>query len=278
MVTSFTLPGICRSGRCLEYPAARAERQAARLAKDRLPSRQAHGISTQGSCAGAGGSREEVKKNMMRHRKVYLGSLVVLSALALAACSGGSDVMDGKGQVRIVMSSGAGAVTTSTPASGELGRTVAPGGDAIATPDCERPDRSLQAANVTFSSILARTLEGQLIDVTIALPATVDLLSLGGGREVTLPIGFLPPGTYDQLVVVMTQLELVLENGTKVTVTPPGGGWTAIVRVAEPFTVVEGQTTTVTIKFRRELSFGCGGGNGWEFHPEFHCDNDQDDD
>lgn len=134
---------------------------------------------------------------------------------------------------------------------------------------CE-PGQALQAASVTLSSILARTLEGILTDVTIDLPATVDLLSLGNGKEATLPIGFLPPGTYDQLVVVMTKLEVTLLNGTKVAITPPGGGWTAIVPVAEPFTVIEGETTTITLKLRKDLSFACGSGH-WEFLPKFEC-------
>jgi hypothetical protein len=71
----------------------------------------------------------------------------------------------------------------------------------------------------------------------------------------------------------MTELELVLQDGTKLAITPPGGGWTGIVGVVAPFTVVEGQTTSITINFRRDLSFGLGG--GWEFDPQFDCEDHQ---
>lgn len=179
----------------------------------------------------------------------HLGTPAALLALALAAC-GGVDT-GGKGQISIALSSSATTATSTT------------------TPDGHCP--ALQAASVTLSSILARTLDGVLVDVTVHLPVTEDLLALEGGKEVTLPLGYLPPGTYDQFVVVVTGVELTLASGTKIAITPPGGGWTAIVPVANPFTVVEGKTTAVTLKFRRDLSFACGMGH-WEFEPRFDCD------
>jgi hypothetical protein len=181
--------------------------------------------------------------------------LVGLSILAVAGCGGTSDTA-GKGQVSIVLS-GSGATGASL---------VTPSTASHTDSSCPAPT----AASVTFSSILARNLDGVLLDVTIDLPTTVDLLALGSGTETTLPAGFLPPGTYDQFVVVMKQLELTLASGTKVAITPPGGGWTSIVRVSEPFTMVEGQTTAVTLIFRKDLSFACGLGK-WDFHPQFEC-------
>ena len=180
---------------------------------------------------------------------------------AAAACSSGSDMTHGgQGRVQIVM-----AASSTAP--------VAP----AVTDGDSSTDYTLQAANVTFASILARNLDGELIDVTIDLPVTVDVLSLVSGGSFTLPAGFLPPGTYDQLVIVMTKLELTLADGTVVTIDPPGGGWTAVVPVGEPFTVVEGQTTSVTIRFRPDRSFHWLG-DGWGFDPEFDCDGNGDDD
>lgn len=218
---------------------------------------------------------------MSPHRRSVAFGVLVVAAVFLASCSGGSDgVMSaGKGQIRIVMSSPSAPLSTSgsgTPTARSVSTSASRLGPG-ATPTCDRPDLSLKAASVTLSSILARTLDGQLVDVSAALPTTFDLLALGGGNEVTLPIGFLPPGTYDQIVVVITSLELTLSDDTKVTVTPPGGGWTAIVNVTAPFTVVEGQTTTVNLEFRRDLSFGCGG-DGWAFDPKFDCDGSHEDD
>jgi len=191
-----------------------------------------------------------------------LGS-IVLSLSVLAACGGQSTA--GTGRVSIVLSSSGGTVASTAAGAQALGATADSTGPTW-DDHCAVP----QAASVTFSSILARTLDGKLIDVTIDLPVTVDLLALVNGKEATLPEGFLPPDTYDQFVVVMTQVELTLASGTKIAITPPGGGWTAVVPAAPPFTVAAGETTTVTLNFRRDLSFGCNLGN-WEFRPAFEC-------
>ena len=48
-----------------------------------------------------------------------------------------------------------------------------------------------------------------------------------------------------------------------------------MINVTNPFTVVEGQTTSVTIKFRPDRSFSWLG-SGWGFNPEFDCDGHHD--
>ena len=141
---------------------------------------------------------------------------------------------------------------------------------AATSPGESSPDQQLQAANVTFASILARNLDGVLTNVTIALPVTVDLIGLGTEGAFTLPAGFLPPGEYDQIIIVITSVALTLENGTIVTIEPPGGGWTAVIQAGSPFTVVEGQTTTVDLNFRRGRLFQLLNGR-WEFNPHFEC-------
>jgi hypothetical protein len=183
----------------------------------------------------------------------------------VSACSNGSNsvMQDGTGAVQIVMSASAAAPLVATATGGS-------GSDSSG-------DHNLQAANVTFASILARNLDGELINVTIELPVTVDLLGLVSGGSFMLPAGFLPPGTYDQLVIVMTELQVTLANGTIVTIDPPGGGWTAVIAVTEPFTVVEGQTTNVTIRFRPDRSFQWLE-DRWQFHPSFDCNGGDDDD
>ena len=181
------------------------------------------------------------------------------AALGMVACSGGNGMTNGgKGRVQFVMSSTATAPTVAADTSG--GSTT---------------DHTITAANVTFASILARNLDGKLINVTIDLPVTVDLLTLGTGGTFTLPAGFLPPDTYDQLVIVMTKVSLTLADGTVVTIDPPGGGWTSVINVTSPFAVVEGQTTSVTIKFHPDRSFSWLG-SSWGFNPEFDCDGHHD--
>ncbi len=195
----------------------------------------------------------------MNIRRLTLGAVAACLS-TLAACGGQQPA--NAGRVSIVLSSAdtTSALSAATAAVDGTARSVEPGHGCA----------GLQAADVTFSSILARTLDGKLTDVTIDLPVTVDLLELVNGKEATLPAGFLPPGTYDQLVVVMTQLEVTLSNGTKIAITPPGGGWTAVVPVSPPVTVVAGETTTIPLSFHRDRSFGCDLGR-WDFHPEFEC-------
>jgi hypothetical protein len=196
----------------------------------------------------------------LRSWKLALAATALSSTLL--ACGG----QDGPaGRVSIVLSS-SGSVASAGAAL--VGDAVAHGcedGDR-----CDSACKAPAAASVTFASVLARNLDGVLVDVVIDLPVTVDLLALASDRETTLPAGALPPGTYDQLVVVMTQLEVTLANGTRIAVTPPGGGWTAVVGVAPPFTVADGETTTVALDFRKDRSFGCRLGS-WEFRPEFGC-------
>ena len=162
-----------------------------------------------------------------------LGVVLAMGVLLLSlACSGGDPTRSGGGNFRLVMSTTGGSSTLGAGSSevaseaGDSGVALAPsndnnsGGDAL---------RRLQELNVTFASFLARNLNGELIDVNVDLPLTVDLLAIREDRSLTLPGGSLPPGTYDQIVVVMTAVELVLLDDTRVEITPPGGGWTAII-------------------------------------------------
>ena len=220
----------------------------------------------------------------MRERVLRSGFFVfaVAALLLTAACSsgsGGDGVLNSdQGQVRFVLS---GDTAPLAPANLESGRAdTSPAirseedddhDDDHGDHDGDGDHRMLQAANVTFTSILARNLDGQLIDVSIELPATVDLLAMrDGDRNVELPIGVLPPGIYDQLVVVMSQVELILMNGTSIAITPPGGGWTVIIPVC-PFEVIDGATATVQLRFKHRRSFDFDGLD-WRFRPAFECE------
>lgn len=103
----------------------------------------------------------------------------------------------------------------------------------------------------------------------------MDVLGLVSDGSLTLPAGFLPPRTYDQLVIVITKVELTTTNGTVITIDPPGGGWTAVIPVTDPFTVAEGETTTVNIRFHPDRSFQWLNGE-WEFNPNFDCTGHED--
>jgi hypothetical protein len=195
--------------------------------------------------------------------RILLLLLVAGVALLTAACSdGGGMVNSDEGRVRIVMSGG--------PEAGVAAMTSDGGDRDEHDDDCAC--RRLKAANVTFTSVLARNLDGVLVDTSMELPRTINMLRLAEGRVVELPAGFLPPGLYDQIVVVMKDVEFVLLNDTRIKITPPLGGWTSIIGVRpRPFEVIEGQTTTVRLKFFPHLSFK-ERGDDFEFEPEFDMD------
>jgi hypothetical protein len=186
-------------------------------------------------------------------------------AVVLTSCGDGTGLGPNEGGVRFVLSS---------PASGALaGAQAAPEASSLdgCDGDCRDGDHPrLLAANVTFASILARNLDGVLVNVDMELPATVDVLALRESKEVSLPAGVLPPATYDQLVLVMTQVDVVTLDGTGVSITPPGGGWTAIVPVC-PFDVVDGETTSVGLRFLGGQAFSWRDGRH-QFSPRFECD------
>lgn len=184
--------------------------------------------------------------------------LLLLVALAAAGCHDG--VMDtaGQGNVRFVLSAGS---SESATRSGDDHDDGHDGDDALPL---------LQSAIVTFSSLLARNLDGELIDVMIDLPVEVDVLALLDNRTIDLPMSVLPMGTYDQLVIVMTKVVLTTANGTEVAITPPGGGWTVVVRIC-PFMVGDEAMTTVTLQLHLSRSFRFLS-DGFHFMPRFECD------
>ena len=198
---------------------------------------------------------------MQRTRLIRVGAIAVFVAAAIlaAGCSETDNTVTagkGEGLVKVSIGGGVSAATTRTDSASML--------------DGDSPP--VQAVEVTLSAILARNLDGQLVDVTIDLPTTIDLIAVLQGQTFELPMGSLPVGSYDQIVVVIRTLSVTLQDGTKIDVTPPGGGWTAIVPT-EPFDVVEGQVTTVQLHFRPERALRWVEDH-FEFHPAFDCDVD----
>jgi hypothetical protein len=192
---------------------------------------------------------------MRRSFGVPLFVLLLLSPILIASCS---LVSPDDSNVRVVLSASS---STSFSASQ---------GDDDDDDDERRGENflsRLESANVTFASLLARNLDGELIDLDIDLPHTIDLVALGAGQEVTFPAGTLPDGDYDQLVVVMTVLQATFVDGGIIALAPPGGGWTAIVRVG-PFSVVEGETVTLNLNLRLARAFRRLDGV-FRFFPEF---------
>jgi hypothetical protein len=185
----------------------------------------------------------------------FAGALFVLTA----GCGTGAGLLGtSEGNVRFVLSAGADAAPAGAP-------SMTSDGD-----DGGGPRSFFQSASVTFSSVLARNVDGVLVNVEMDLPVTVDLVSMENGKQVVLPDGDLTPATYDQLVVVMTEVKGVTKDGTTITIEPPGGGWTAIVPVCE-FVVEEGGPTTVSLSFMLRKAFSWRNGRFF-FQPRLQCE------
>jgi hypothetical protein len=191
-------------------------------------------------------------------------ALTVAAVLVMApGCSSDSDLMRPQAAtVQLMMStdSGSAGVSAST--------TADHGGD----------QHRIQGAEILVSDVVARsTTLQQLVDVGVELPVTVDLIALNdSGRTIELGIGYLPPDTYDQIVLVISSLTLTARDGTKITIEPPGGGWTVQIPT-EPFTVIEGEITTIQLKFRMSsfrfpFDMNLGDIDDDDFHPEIDCD------
>jgi len=218
---------------------------------------------------------------MMNQRRLT-GPAMLLAAgftLALVACGGDNMLGANEGRVRFVLSSDGAAAVSSGDVPASALPELQPGTDgSIVPPSLDGSGSNgdhtgwFQSANVTFSSILARNLEGVLVDISMELPVTVDVVKMDGGKEVVLPDGALPAATYDQLVVVMTQVEGIALDGTAIAITPPGGGWTAIVPICS-FVVDEGSTTVVGLTFRLRSAFSWRN-KRYHFQPQFSCGGD----
>lgn len=187
-------------------------------------------------------------------------AIAVGLALLGTACSGGM-FGSNAGRVRVVLSNGStgGAPAMAADAAASQGNDDNHGPSAW----------SFQQANVTLSSILVRNLDGVLVPLDLALPISVDVVKIDGGREIQLPDGALPAGDYDQVVMVMTAVQGTAGDGTVITLEPPGGGWTAVIPIC-PLEVAEGSTETVGIALNVRSSF-LRVGSHWSFQPRFRA-------
>jgi hypothetical protein len=196
---------------------------------------------------------------------------LALSVL-LAAC-GDTGLGPQEGAVRIALSAGTPSPITQpdlrrdgVPRSAGDGTVVSlhgEDGDAVVHPIFDWVD-------VTIAGVSARDGDGRVTEVDMSLPVTVDVISVLGEREVFLPDGVLPGDAYEQLVVVMTAAEGRTHEGADVTMEPPSGGWSATIPVC-PFTVDNGETTRITLRFVIDGAFPADD-DGFDFSPSFVCE------
>ena len=206
-------------------------------------------------------------------RALVVGGALIVGACDLAGLFGNDG---GRVQIALAPESGGGLANIIADSAGALlDRDHGNGG--------VRGAWWFSTANVTLGSVMLRTENGELIELNSELPLTLDVVKIDEGRQVQLPDGFLPPGSYDQVVLVITSVQAVSTDGTLITIDPPGGGWTAIVPICT-IDVVEGETVPVGIAFNVRSSF-LQLGNWWSFQPRLrsmdnNCadDDDEEDD
>ena len=122
------------------------------------------------------------------------------------------------------------------------------------------------AATVTISAASARQIDGTWVNIAGSFPMTVDLIALAAnGNTVNIPADLVPEGQYNALQFTITAVNLTLQDGTAVTITPPATGWMVLVPV--DFTVTAGKQTAVTLRFHIDGSFKSLNGE-FEFDPE----------
>jgi hypothetical protein len=198
----------------------------------------------------------------MSHHRTVIRAASAAVLLVIAACSSSHSPTG--------MPAGKGAVALKMKASGTVAAATSAGGVA---PDTSQGPK---AATITISAASAQNSEGTMVPLSGTFPQTVDLLALASnGGSVTLPADLLPEGTYSALQITITQASVTLQDGTVITVTPPGTGWQVTIKVS--FTVVAGQETTITLNLNCGNSFHFLNGE-LEFNPEIDLEDVQEHD
>jgi len=201
---------------------------------------------------------------MARKTELMAGAAVAVVLLLVSGCSDSNVTGQPAGAaVRVVLSvdvsapAAAGVAEDSITALGSGGTagSLTPDGysgggreDRNSDDDGDRP--RLTGAEILVTDLQARSVTQQrFVGLDVELPVSVDLIALSeSGGEVELGVGYLPPDVYDQFVLVISSLTLTGPNGGRLILEPPGGGWTVVLR-ADPFEVIEGEMTTVQIRF-----------------------------
>ena len=199
---------------------------------------------------------------MLRHR-AELRRVLAMGAVFLTAGCNLDSLFGGGGNVKMTLSRDGGSALGSLVADSVLFHQSGDDDD-----EHEVRGFGFQTATVTLSSILGRNLDGQLVPLDIDLPITVDVVKLDNGKQIVLPDGNLPNGTYDQFVLVITAVQGTTSDGTKVTLDPPGGGWTAVIPTC-PLEITDAATTTVDVALNVRNSFIRFGEHSFSFQPRF---------
>ncbi len=181
---------------------------------------------------------------MHKARRSLLACLGFIVVVAAVSCSGSIEELIGS-------NSGGGGGGIGEPGITTAGVAPPMAQVAVAVHDAAGP--SVAQAWVTFAGVEVHAVSGRWIPLTGSFPATVDLLTLVGGREFTLGAGLVPEGRYDRLRIACGPSRLVLADGRVMSVPlPTGGTWK---EHSVSLDAKEGSPATVVLDYRVETSF-----------------------
>lgn len=130
----------------------------------------------------------------------------------------------------------------------------------LGTAGVQRPKASPQGGRPSSTSVPQN---GQPADhwetLNIQTPVSIDLVKLANGGVSMLGLTKLAAGRYTEVRLYVSNSTATLENGTSVTLTIPGKN--NIVRIVQPFIIIAGQNTSLTMAFDAQHSV-IAAGNG----------------
>ncbi|MCL5435074.1 MAG: DUF4382 domain-containing protein [Patescibacteria group bacterium] len=137
----------------------------------------------------------------------------------------------------------------------------------LGTPGSQRPNVSPQAGKP--SSTPGAKPSGTPVDhwetLNVPSPTSVDLVELAKGGVTALGLTKLAAGQYTQVRLYVSNATAKLSDGTNVTLTIVGKN--NIVRIVQPFTIVAGKTTSLTMDFDAQRSVVARGNGDYLLKP-----------
>ncbi len=156
------------------------------------------------------------------------------------------------------------AVTIACSSSGDS-VTASAGQGVLSVRVHDDPSDQIDQAWITFTGVNAIAVDGTRVAVSGSdlLGDPIDLAALIDGNEEELAAGTVPAGDYARVELVISAVELVLDDGTTVNLPVIGSGFALLVDAT--FQVVEGDETVLRVDIPL-TTFQPGPGGSWQMN------------